>query len=491
MKTSALPAAVLAHAFLLSSLFPSGPALAQGCPTPSFGPPSAFGSIKYPVSVAVGEFNGDGKLDLAVANWGENPADSPNFRGSVSVLRGNGDGTFQAAVYYSAGMHPVSVAVGDFNRDGKLDLAVANLEYGSGGYGEAPGSVSVLLGNGDGTFRATVNYPVGVNPVSVAVSDVNGDGKPDLIVAATGSNPDFTDSGVSVLLGNGDGTFQAAAYYAAGPTARSMAVGDFNGDGKPDLAVTQEGTAHSFTDSAVSVLLGNGDGTFQPAVNYGAGSMPVSVAVGDFNGDGKPDLVVADLGQLANNPGVSVLLGNGDGTFQDAVGFDFDTTGGRNYEPLSIAVGDFNGDGKPDLVVANSQFPAISILLGNGDGTFQAAVNFDAKLGPRSVALGDFNGDGKPDLAVVADLDPGVLSGGVMVLLNTCVSTGPALSMVSSNATLTLSWPFPSTGFVLESTRSLSPPNWQPAVETPVSTNGQWLLTLPADLTERYFQLHK
>src|ERR1039458_1215401 len=191
MKTSTFHAAVMACAILLSSLFPSGPALAQGCPTPSFGPPRAFGSKKYPLSVAVGEFNADGKLDLAVANWGENPADSPDFRGSVSVLLGNGDGTFRAAVYYSAGMHPVSVAVGDFNRDGKPDLAVANQEYGPGGYGEAPGSVSVLLGNGDGTFRATVNYPVGGNPVSLAVSDVNGDGNPDLIVAATGSNPDL------------------------------------------------------------------------------------------------------------------------------------------------------------------------------------------------------------------------------------------------------------------------------------------------------------
>jgi hypothetical protein len=291
-----------------------------------------------------------------------------------------------------------------------------------------------------------------------------------------------------VLLGNGDGTFQPAVNYAAGPMPRSIAVGDFNGDGKPDLAVAEEGTAHSFTDSAVSVLLGNGDGTFQPAVNYGAGSMPVSVAVGDFNGDGKPDLVVADLGLVANNSGVSVLLGNGDGTFQDAVGFNFDA--GATY-PESIAVGDFNGDGKPDFAVANTQFPAISVLLGNGDGTFQTAVNFDAKLGPRFVAVGDFNGDGKPDLAVVADLAPGVLSGGVMVLLNTCVSAGPSLAISLSNATLTLSWPFPSTGFVLESTPSLSPPNWQPAVETPLTNNSLLEVMVPVNPGSRYFRLHK
>jgi hypothetical protein len=181
------------------------------------------------------------------------------------------------------GTNPASVAVGDFNGDGKLDLAVAN---------SASNNVSVLLGNGDGTFQAAVNYAVGTNPASVAVGDLNGDGKLDLAVANIGSN------NVSVLLGNGDGTFKAAVNYAVGSSPYSVAVGDFNGDGKLDLAVANPGSNN------VSVLLGNGDGTFQTAVNYAVGSYPYSVAVGDFDGDGRMDLAVANHG--SNN--VSILL---------------------------------------------------------------------------------------------------------------------------------------------------------------------------------------
>jgi hypothetical protein len=319
----------------------------------------AYATGNLPFSVAVGDFNGDGKLDLAVADNG----------GGVSVLLGNGDGTFQPAVSYAAGSIPWSVAVGDFNGDGKLDLAVANA---------GSDNVSVLLGNGDGTFQPAVNYAAGVSPNSVAVGDFNGDGKLDLALADNGG-------GVSVLLGNGDGTFQPAVSYAAGTFPYSVAVGDFNGDGKLDLAVADNG-------GGVSVLLGNGDGTFQPAVSYAAGSIPWSAAVGDFNGDGKLDLAVANWG--SNN--VSVLLGNGDGTFQPAVNY------AAGVSPHSVAVGDFNGDGKLDLAVANMDSNNVSVLLGNGDGTFQPAVNFATGPFPVSVAVGDFNGDGRLDLAVAS-----------------------------------------------------------------------------------------
>jgi predicted NUDIX family NTP pyrophosphohydrolase len=191
---------------------------------------------------------------------------------------------FAKAVNYGAGSGPWSVAVGDFNGDGKPDLAVAN---------EESNNLSVLLGNGDGTFQTAVNYSVGLQPWSVAVGDFNLDGKPDLAVANEGS------SNVSVLLGNGEGTFQAAVNYGAGSGPWSVAVGDFNGDGKLDLAVADT------VSNSVSVLLGNGDGTFQAGVNYVAGMGPNSVAVGDFNGDGKLDLAVAN----AYGGGVSVLLG--------------------------------------------------------------------------------------------------------------------------------------------------------------------------------------
>ena len=334
--------------------------------------PSAFGAGTDPDSAAGGDFNGDGKLDLAVANEGSN---------NVSILLGKSDGTFQAAVDYGAGSNPSSVAVGDFRDDGKLDLVVAN---------DGSDNVSILLGNGDGTFQAAVNYGVGSAPTSVAVGDFNGDGKLDLAVVNELSN------NFSILLGNGDGTFQAAVNYGAGLSLFSVAVGDFNGDGKLDLAVASGGSDY------VSVLLGNGDGTFKTAVQYVAGLEPISVAVADFNGDGKLDLAVANY--ESNN--VSILLGKGDGTFQAAVDYGIGT---ENYPatPGSVAVGDFNGDGKLDLVVGgveSDNVSVVSVLLGNGDGTFQAAVNYGAGAGQTSVAVGDFNGDGRLDLAAPASL---------------------------------------------------------------------------------------
>jgi len=254
------------------------------------------------------------------------------------------------------------IATGDLNGDGKLDLVVT-------GSNDAD-AVSVLLGNGDGTFQAPVNYPTGQYPNSVAVGDFNNDGKLDLAVANVGTND------VSVLLGNGDGTFQAAVQYGAGSAPSPVAVGDFNGDGNLDLAV---GNVQS---DNVSVLLGNGDGTFQAPVGYAVGSFPASVAVGDFNGDGKLDLVETNYA----DGNVGVLLGNGDGTFQTAVYY------GVGQGPNSVAVGDFNGDGKLDLAVANVVDSTVSVLLGFGDGTFGAGVGYTAGSGPNSIAVGDFNG---------------------------------------------------------------------------------------------------
>ena len=327
-----------------------------------------YGTGQYPYAVAVGDFNGDGKPDLAVANGGN---------GNVSVLLGNGDGTFQTAVSYGAGSYPYGVAVGDFNGDGKLDLAVAD-----GG-----GGVSVLLGNGNGTFQTAVGYGTGyAGATSVAVGDFNGDGKPDLAVASG-----FGGSGVYVLLGNGDGTFQGAVNYFAGYGSYGVAVGDLNGDGKLDLAVANQNS------STVSVLLGNGDGTFQTAISYDVGEAPYGVAVGDFNGDNKLDLVVANNG-MGNGGSASVLLGNGDGTMRAAPSY------GAGNAPYWVSVGDFNGDGKPDLALANFSNNSVDVLLGNGDGTFQSPLTYSLGQGlyPQSVAVGDFNGDGKLDL-VVAD----------------------------------------------------------------------------------------
>jgi len=359
----------------------------QTPPQASFAAAVNYAVGTTPYSVAVGDFNGDGRADLAVANEGS---------GTVSVLLGNGDGTFQAAVNYAVGTTPGSVAVGDFNGDGKADLAVTNFN----------GTVSVLLGNGDGTFQAALNYRAGPSPgvTSVAVGDFNRDGKADLAVTDD-YGPLSPDGTVNVLLGNGDGTFQAAVNYTVGSEPQSVGVGDFNGDGKADLAVTDYSSQDPFS-GAVNVLLGNGDGTFQAAVNYSVGPGATSVAVGDFNCDGKADLAVTNF-----NGTVSVLLGNGDGTFQAAVNYI------ASPGATSVAVGDFNRDGKADLAEADVA-GTVSVLLGNGDGTFQAAVNFTVGLEPQSVGVGDFNGDGKADLAVANE-------GTASILLNTTM-TQPA-----------------------------------------------------------------
>src|SRR5216684_3491351 len=344
----------------------------------SFQTARSFGAGIWPSSVAVGDFNADGVPDLAVANRGSN---------DVSVLLGNGDGRFQAARSFAVGSALVSVAVGDLNGDGVPDLAATK--------GNS-NDVSVLLGNGDGSFQAPRDFGVGARPFSVAVSDFNGDGVVDLAVA------DSAAIEVSILLGYGDGSFEVTPALRVPVNPVSVAAGDFNGDGVPDLAVVNMGTSPSYVDGTVSVLLGNGDGRFQEARSFAAGSLPSSVAVGDFNGDGLPDLAVANDHPSMGT--VAVLLGNGDGSFQTARSF------GAGSHPSGVAVGDFNGDGVPDLAVTNlGSYPTYldgggSVLLGIGDGSFQTARSFQAGHGPSFVALSDFNGDGFLDLAVANNL---------------------------------------------------------------------------------------
>ncbi len=264
---------------------PRAPQVATNTPTPTstpcggittlnFAPYQNYGTGILPFSIALGDFNGDGIRDLAVANVNSN---------SVSVLLGNGDGTFQTHVDYTVGTGPASVAVGDFNGDGKLDLAVAN---------QNSNTVSILLGNGNGTFQTHVDYAVGSASRSVAAGDFNGDGKLDLATANQNSN------NVSILLGNGNGTFQTHVDYAVGSGPFYVAVGDFNGDSKLDLAVA------NFSSNNVSILLGNGNGTFQTHVDYAVSSNPDRVLVGDFNGDGMLDLAVVSI----SSNYVSILL---------------------------------------------------------------------------------------------------------------------------------------------------------------------------------------
>ena len=352
----------------------------------AFGAKTDFGTGSFPFSVAVGDFNGDGTLDLATANESSN---------TVSILLGAGTGSFGVKTDFGTASGPESVAVGDFNGDGNLDLAVANI----GG-----ATVSILLGTGTGGFGAKTDFGTGSGPASVAVGDFNGDGKLDLAVA------NYLGDTVSILLGTGTGSFGTKTDFGTGSGPHSVAVGDFNGDGNLDLAVANFGFFDSDTDpETVSILLGTGTGGFGAKTDFGTGSLASSVAVGDFNGDGKLDLAVAN----ASSATVSILLGTGTGGFGAKT--DFGTGGG----PFSVAVGDFNGDGLLDLAVALANDSGtgtwtVSILLGTGTGSFGAKTDFGTGFLPVSVAVGDFNGDGKLDL-VVANFRSNTVS----ILLNT------------------------------------------------------------------------
>jgi hypothetical protein len=407
---------------------------------------------------AIGDFNGDLKLDIAVDDG----------HGHLVILLGTGDGTFQSPLSSSNRSGPAVAA--DFDRDGKLDLAVSSNRVhilrgkGDGTFAALPtdypipnlvtlsgdfngdgvpdlasrlqlsDAVALFLGKGDGTFFAMQDYPLAPNPIAIVNQDFNGDGKPDLAASLHGG-------GVNVVLGNGDGSFGSFATYATVhvPMALRLTADDFTGDGVPDLMVDTGGQmellvnhgdgtfgassmvagtarAHNWsraddldgdgkpdlvllTATSVDVLLGNGDGTFRAALETAAAGYQ-SMASGDFNGDGRLDLVLVDDG------GGVILLGNGDGTL--ATGLPFSGTSGLVLHPgETVITGDFNGDRKLDVVIPKLspltptyQVPSVDILFGNGDGTLGLLINqvplFD--LDPMFVAAGDLNGDGRSDL---------------------------------------------------------------------------------------------
>jgi hypothetical protein len=356
--------------------------------------------------VAIGDVSGDGRPDLAVANYSSS---------TVSVLLGNGAGGFGAKTDFATGSFPYSVAIGDVSGDGRPDLAVANA---------SASTVSVLLGNGAGGFGAKTDFATGAGSVFVAMGDVSGDGKPDLAVANAGA------STVSVLLGNGAGGFGAKTDFTTGSSPYSVAIGDVSGDGRPDLAVANASA------STVSVLLGTGAGGFGAKTDFTSGTDPISVAIGDVSGDGRPDLAVANQGSST----VSVLFGNGAGGF--AAKTDFATGGG----PLSVAIGDVSGDGRPDLAAANYS-GTVSVLLGNGAGGFGANTDFTTGSAPSSVAIGDVSGDGRLDLAVA-----NYNSNTVSVLLGlvptrTALSVSPNPAVLGAPVTLTANVSIPAPGY--------------------------------------------
>jgi len=295
--------------------------------------PQYTASGVQPQSVTMGDFNGDGRMDIAVVSY-DCPREANCGPGSVSILLGDGDGSFHYLKGYDTEPEPGVVVAGDFNDDGIPDLAVTSY---------VGNSVDIYLGNGDGTFRAEGEFKAAFGPTSMAAGDFNSDGNLDLVVNDSCADAKCTAQGhtVSILLGNGDGTFQPPKPYTTGANPQAVAVADLNGDHVLDLAVVSDTSGFG----AVSVLLGNGDGTFQGYVNYGVGSGPEGITLADFNGDGKEDIAVADNCGTGNCEGaISVLLGNGNGTFQPQAYYAV------SGNPTRIAAADFNRDGKMDIV---------------------------------------------------------------------------------------------------------------------------------------------
>ena len=402
----------------------------------NFAPAESFNSGgSGPNSVAIADVNGDNIPDLVVANW---CTDSTCTASSVAVLLGNGDGSFQTAVTYgSGGLIADSVAVADLNGDGKPDIVVANCGASSNSNCISTGNsgnVAVLLNNGNGTFATAVTYSLGaLGASSVAVADVNGDGFPDLIVA-TGS---MAGGFVGVLTGIGNGTFNPEAVYASGGVSPlAVAVADVNGDGHPDVVVANQCVDNTCASSNVSVLLNDGTGKFPTATAYGTGGLfPDGIAIDDVNGDGTLDLVVANssTSSTVDDGNVGVLLGNGDGTFGTAKAYPSGAFGAA-----SVAVADVNGDGKLDVVVVNCS-STTSSCTGGGGLTVGVGVLLGNGDGTFQTAVTFGSGGNTPFGVAVADVNED--SKPDIVVANcagaSCGTAGAGVVGVLLNASLT------------------------------------------------------
>jgi Ca2+-binding RTX toxin-like protein len=325
--------------------------------------------IADPFAEVSGDVNGDGQMDVVTIS---------RDAAGASVFLGKGNGTFQPPISVPLAGGGYDLALADVNGDGKLDLIVGTVDS---------DQVGVLLGNGDGTFGAEHMFTTGSGQFAVQVADLNGDGKLDII-----TTNEF-DNTISILYGNGDGTFQPHHDIAAGNRPRDLKIGDLTGDGRPDIVVA------NYSDGTISVLLNQGGGSFTSSLT-GVEGNPFRLFLADLNNDGHLDLVSSNVNVASSVPGVSVLLGTGNGTFipAESVGY-----GGSS----SVVVADFNGDGNPDLAFTASGRPhvdgqnVVAVLRGNGDGTFRAARYYSTPVLSRSLLAVDLNGDGTPDLVTV------------------------------------------------------------------------------------------
>lgn len=358
---------------------------------PTFLAPTSYVAGANPAGIAVGDYNADGKADIAVVNQ--------SAAGTVGVLLSVGDGTFQPKIDYAAGAYAVDASAGDFNNDGKLDLAVVG----------GTSAVNILFGNGDGSFGAPTAYGVGIGAHSINVGDFNHDGQLDVATMNSGT--------ASVLLGNGDGTFQPRLDTFIPGNSTNTVVDDFNRDGNLDLA-----TSNTISVGTVTILKGHGDGSFDPAASYYAFSAPVYVGVGDFNHDGYDDLACPNSYAASS---MSVMLNNGDGTYGAPHTYNIAQTG---YE---IEVEDFNHDGNDDFAVrGGSQY---MVHLGKGDGNFYPSVNYAIPAGRFEMGThGDFNGDGATDFAYPSTSGVTVIMNGADDVANVAGAVGFSVSTPAS-----------------------------------------------------------
>ena len=353
-------------------------------------------SAKDANSVALGDLNGDGKLDAVVAHgaFDDDPPELKQLR-LVSVLYGRGDGRFGASHDYEIGkpgdtQGAFSIAMGDVNGDGKLDVITGNVHS---------KSVSLLVNDGHGALKPPVNYSLGRQPCDVALEDLNGDGKLDI---ATG-NPNT----VSILLNAGDGTFGPVHEYPAGRDTWAFAVADLSGDGRPDIATANR------TRSSTTVLVNRGDGSFGAPVDYGTGPGPSTVTIGDVNGDGKDDVVTANGTSDPNGvwgdflDSVSVLMGQGDGTLRPTRTYRLRHPDDDGRYFITVRIADVNADRKPDLVTANvGDNWSMTVFVNGGKRTFRRHFDYgmrdsksqDVGQGSEAIALGDLNRDHRPDV---------------------------------------------------------------------------------------------